>query len=284
MGTSIHTNKKRISAYALILFALLITVMMTLSACNGGETTEPGLSTLRVGAAPAPHAEILHYVVPAMLEKGIQLEVVEYTDFLVPNTALDAGDIDANFFQHMPYLETFNEENGTDLSPVTGVHFEPLGIYPGRLSSFENIPEDAQLAIPSDPTNGARALNLLEREGLITLDPGAGLAATPRDITDNPYNVHIVEVEAPQLPRILPDVDFAVINGNYALESGIDFADALAIEDRNSPAAQRYTNYLVARANMVNDDYIQALAEVLNSNAVRSFIETRYHGRVVPTF
>ena len=268
----------------LVLSSVLMVVAFALTACDGSETSEPGLSTLRVGAAPAPHAEILHYVAPAMLEQGIQLEVVEFTDFVMPNTALDAGDIDANFFQHLPYLETFNQENGTDLSPVTGVHFEPLGIYPGRLSTFDDMPEDVQLAIPSDPTNGARALNLLEREGLITLNPEAELTATLRDIIDNPYNIHIVEVEAPQLPRILPDVDFAIINGNYALESGIDFATALAIEDRNSPAAQRYTNYLVARANMVNDDYIQALAETLNSNAVRSFIETRYHGRVVPTF
>ncbi|MCL2379189.1 MAG: MetQ/NlpA family ABC transporter substrate-binding protein [Coriobacteriia bacterium] len=250
---------------------------------NGdADTAEP--VTLVVGATPVPHAEILEFVGEKLREEGIEIEVTVYTDFVLPNMALDAGEIDANFFQHLPYLESFGEENGTDLTPITGIHFEPLGLYPGQSDDLDNIPNDAQIAIPSDPTNGARALNLLESAGIITLDPDAGLLATSRDITGNPHNVEIVEAEAPQLPRTLPDVDFAVINGNVALQAGIDFDTVLITEDRESEAALTYTNLLVAQTERADDPAILRLAEVLNSEEVRNFILEQYEGRVVPTF
>jgi len=242
------------------------------------------LPTLTVGATPAPHAEILEFLRQAMRDEGIELSIVEYTDYVLPNTALDAGELDVNFFQHLPYLESFNEENGTDLSPVVGVHFEPLGLYPGQTDSLEDISQGAKIAIPSDPTNGARALNLLQAADLITLEADAGLFATPRDIVENKYDLDVVEVEAAQLSRVLPDLDFAVINGNYALESGLDFDSALAVEGKDSEAAARYTNYLVARTDRVDDEAIQKLGALLNSEVIRTFIEERYEGRVVPTF
>ena len=272
---------------------MMVFALMGLVGCDGTgtddavdtgpvESAEP--ITLTVGATPAPHSEILEFLKPKLAEDGIDLEIVVYTDFVLPNNALAAGDIDANYFQHVPFLQSFNDENGTDLSAVRGVHFEPLGIYPGRAASIDDLEAGSEIAIPADPTNGARALNLLEAAGIIVLEEAAGLFATPRDIAENPFDVTIREVEAAQLPRILPDVDLAVINGNFALEAGLAFEDAIQVEDKESEAAQAYTNYLVTNTDRVNEAAIQTLGEWLNSEEVRTFILERYEGRVVPTF
>lgn len=284
---------KRNRLLALLLALALALSLTALIGCNGdgADDADTGdaaadqeLTTLVVGATPVPHAEILEFLQDKLREEGIDLQVTVYTDFVLPNLALDAGEIDANFFQHLPYLETFSEENGTDLTPIAGIHFEPLGLYPGQTDSLDDIAQNAQVAIPNDPTNGARALNLLEAAGLITLDPDAGLLATSRDIVDNPYNLEVIEAEAAQLPRTLPDVDFAVINGNVALQAGLDFDTVLAAEDKESEAAITYTNILVAQTERANDEAILKLAEALNSQEVHDFIIERFEGRVVPTF
>jgi len=288
-----HFNRKLRLVLIAALAMMMVFALMGLVGCDGTgtddavdtgpvESAEP--ITLTVGATPAPHSEILEFLKPKLAEDGIDLEIVVYTDFVLPNNALAAGDIDANYFQHVPFLQSFNDENGTDLSAVRGVHFEPLGIYPGRAASIDDLEAGSEIAIPADPTNGARALNLLEAAGIIVLEEAAGLFATPRDIAENPFDVTIREVEAAQLPRILPDVDLAVINGNFALEAGLAFEDAIQVEDKESEAAQAYTNYLVTNTDRVNEAAIQTLGEWLNSEEVRTFILERYEGRVVPTF
>ena len=243
--------------------------------------------TLVVGATPTPHAQILEQVVDVLYEEGIILEIVEFTDFILPNLALNDGELHANYFQHVPYMESFNNEHGTEIVPVEGggIHYEPLGIYPGRSDDLNNVPEGAIIAIPNDVTNAARALNLLEANGLITLAEGAGLLATSRDIEDNPHNIEIYEVAAAQLARILPDVDFAVINGNFALQAGLTVEnDALAAEDPESPAAQTYMNVVAVRAGDEDNPVIRRLVEVIQSEEIRQFILENYQGAVVPLF
>jgi len=265
---------------ALTLFAVVV-----LTACGDDAADSSGdLERLVVGAVAVPHAEMLDFLSYELRGKGIALEIEVYADYLLPNIALDAGEIDANFFQHKPYLESFNMENGTTLRPVRSVHFEPLALYPGITDSLDDIPQGATVAIPRDPTNGARALNLLHDAGLITLSPNAGFYASAHNIDVNDFDLQIVEAEAAQLPVLLPEVNFAVINGNYALENGLSFDTVLAVEEKASEAASRYANYLVTRADKVDDLAIQKLAEVLNSEELRNFIESRYRGRVVPTF
>ena len=195
------------------------------------------LEKMVVGASPAPHAEILEAAKPLMAEKGYDLQVMIYSDYVQPNNALDAGDLDANYFQHLPYLESFNEQHGTKLVSAAAIHYEPFGIYAGKTASLEEVADGAVVAVPNDVTNEARALLLLEAQGLITLKEGAGLEATKNDIAENPKNLEIMEVEAAQIPRVLPDVDLAVINGNYAIEAGLKVSDALAIEDAESISA-----------------------------------------------
>ncbi|MCL2525553.1 MAG: MetQ/NlpA family ABC transporter substrate-binding protein [Coriobacteriia bacterium] len=265
------------------LFAMAVGIFA--AGCSHPESSEPGeLVKLRVGASPSPHAEILDFLTYQLRGEGIELEIVVFDDFVMPNVALQDAQIDANFFQHLPYLEDYNSEHGTDLTPLVGVHFEPLGIYPGTSAALDDVPEEGRVAIPSDPTNGARALNLLEAAGLISLREGVDLYATPRDIVDNDRHLQIVEVEAAQLPAIRADVDLAVINGNYALESGIEFDTALAAEQRDSSAAVKYTNFLVVRPDRSADSHILTLARLLNSSELRDFINDHYRGRVVPTF
>ena len=245
-----------------------------------GETV-----TLVVGATPTPHAQILEQVVDVLYEEGIILDIVEFTDFVLPNLALNDGELHANFFQHRPYMTNFNEEHGTNVVPVGGVHYEPLGVYPGRSNDLNNIPDGAIIAIPNDVTNAARALNLLEANGLITLAEGAGLLATSRDIEYNPHNIEIYEVAAAQLARVLPDVDFAVINGNFALQAGLTVErDALASEDPESAAADAYMNVIAARAGYEDNPVILRLVEVVQSEEIRQFILDNYQGAVVPLF
>ena len=248
------------------------------------ETSELAGPTL-TAAAPTPHAEILNVAKEVLSEQGIDLEVVEFSDYVQPNLVTESGEVDANYFQHTPYLDSFNEENGTHLVSVGAVHYEPFGIYPGKSDDLANIADGATVGEPNDATNEARALQLLAARGLITVRDGAGLTATVNDITDNPHNLQIKEIEAAQLPRTVQDVDFAVINGNYAMEAGFSVGkDALATEDASSEAAQTYANVLVVKEGRENDPAIQALYAALTSDKVKDYINSTYDGAVVPIF
>ncbi len=250
---------------------------------ESSETAATGeLETVTVGASPAPHAEILEAAKDAMAAKGYDLEIVEYVDYVQPNLALESGDLDANYFQHITYLEDFNAERGTHLVSAGSIHYEPFGIYAGKTASLEELADGAQVAVPNDATNEARALLLLEAQGLIKLQDGAGLAATKNDIVENPKNLDIVEIEAAQIPRSLSSVDVAVINGNYAIDAGLSVADALAVEASDSEAAEKYANVVAVQEGHENDPAIQALVEVLKSDEIKDFIETTYAGAVVP--
>lgn len=249
------------------------------------EAKEPAeLTELTVGASPAPHAEILEAARPVLEEKGYALKIVEYTDYVQPNLALEAGDLDANYFQHYPYLEQFNAKNGTKLASAGKIHYEPFGIYGGKTAALEELPEGAKVAVPNDATNEARALLLLEAQGLIKLTEGVGLNATKIDIVENEKNLEILEIEAAQLPRSLQDVDIAVINGNYAIDAGLKVSDALAVEASDSVAADTYGNVVAVREGQEGDEAVQALLEALTSDTVKSFMETTYEGAVVPLF
>jgi len=264
------------------------TVADTATQESTGETTAAEtpaeLKEIVVGASPAPHAEILEAVAPVLEENGYKLVIKEYTDYVQPNLALDAGDLDANYFQHYPYLEQFNEENGTNIVSVAAVHYEPFGIYAGKTATLADIADGAKVAVPNDATNEARALLLLEAQGLIGLTEGAGLNATKVDIAENPKNLNILEVEAAQIPRSLQDVDIAVINGNYAIDAGLKVADALAVEASDSEAATTYGNILAVQEGSENDEAINALVEALSSDEAKTFMETTYNGAVVPLF
>lgn len=259
------------------LIALLISLLVisTLSAC-----TSSNAKVIKVGASPAPHAEILELIKPLLAKKGYTLEIVEFTDYVLPNTTLQEGDLDANYFQHVPYLEYFNEKNGTTLVSVLAVHFEPLGLYPGKSSTIESIPDGATIAVPNDATNEHRALNLLASLGWITLDPAVTEGATVQNIIANPKNLTIVEIVAENLVNTLQDVDYAVINGNYALEA--DITDSVLItEDKDSVAAQTYANILAVKAGNEDDAKTKALIEALSSDEVKTFIEETYYPVVI---
>ena len=249
------------------------------------ETSELAGTTLKVAASPTPHAEILNVAKDILAEQGITLEVVEFSDYVQPNLVTESGEVDANYFQHTPYLESFNEENGTHLVSVGAIHYEPFGIYPGKSNDLANIADGATIAVPNDTTNEARALQLLAAQGLITVRDGAGLTATVNDITENPHNLQIEEIEAAQLPRTVQDVDLAVINGNYAMEAGFSVGkDALATEDASSEAAQTYANVLVVKEGNENNPAIQALLKALQSDEVKNYIDQTYDGAVVAIF
>lgn len=253
-------------------------------AADGSAASQDAPTVIKVGASPTPHAEILEQVKEALAEEGYELEIVEYTDYVLPNTDLQAGELDANYFQHVPYLEDFNEENGTDIVSAAGIHFEPLGIYSGKTKSLDAIADGAKIAVPNDATNEARALLLLESEGVITLKDGVGLEATVNDIAENPSNIEFVEVEAAAAPATLAEVDFVVINGNYALSAGLTADDVVAAEDPDSLAAETYANIVAVKAGSENDPRVRALIKALTSDAVRAFIEQEYAGAVVTVF
>ena len=240
---------------------------------------------LSVGATPAPHAEILEQCIPILAEQGIELEVVPFNDYVIPNTATESGQIDANYFQHVLYLGDFNEQNGTHLVAVEKIHYEPFGIYAGKTASLDALEDGATIAVPNDGTNEARALLLLEAQGLIKLKEGVGLTATKLDIEENPRDFDIQEIEAAQLPRSLGSVDVAVINGNYAIDAGLKASDALAFEDGESDVIQNnYANVLVVKEGNENNEAVLALTAALKSDAIKTFIEETYEGAVVPLF
>ncbi len=242
------------------------------------------LQKITVGASPAPHAEILRAAKDVLAQKGYELEILEYVDYIQPNLALESEDLDANYFQHLPYLESFNEENGTKLVSAASIHYEPFGIYAGKASSLEELADGATVAVPNDTSNEARALLLLEAQGLIKLKEGADLTVTKNDIVENPKNLNLYEVEAAQIPRVVEDVDIAVINGNYAIEAGFKVSEALAVEDSESIAATTYGNVIAVREGHENDENIAALVEALTSDEVKAYIESTYEGAVVPLF
>lgn len=244
------------------------------------ETAEP--KKITVAATAVPHAEILEQVKEDLKTKGYDLEIVVFSDYVQPNLVVEAGDIDANFFQHKPYLDDFNKENKTNIVPVAVVHYEPLGIYPGKSNDLANIPDGASIAVPNDTTNEARALLLLEANGLIKVKEGAGLTATKNDIVENPHNIEIVELEAAQVARVAGETDFVVLNGNYALDAGFNVAtDALAKEEQDSEAAQVYANILCVKAGNEEREDIKALIDALKSDKVKQFIADTYQGAVI---
>ncbi len=270
------------------LFVLLMAVVLVF-AVSGLAFAADDVVSLKVGASPAPHAEILEAAADVLLEKGIKIEVVEFTDYVLPNTALEDGSLDANYFQHTPYLDDFNasySENNDKwitLVPLLPMHFEPMGVYGGKTAKLEDLQEGATIAVPNDATNEARALLLLEAQGLIKVEEGKGLSATAKDIVDNPKNIKLLEIEAAQLPRTLMDVDFAVINGNYAIDAGLKAEDMLAQEATDSEAAQLYANVIVVRG---DDDreILKTFAEALQCEEIKSFMLENYAGAVVPMF
>lgn len=253
----------------------------TTSNANSNTDSSTKMTKIVVGATPNPHAEILNVVKPILAKEGVDLEIKEFTDYVTPNTALVDKQIDANFFQHVPYLEDFEKKNNVKLVPLVKVHVEPMGAYSKKIKSKDELKDGATVAVPNDATNEGRALLLLQKEGLIKLKDPNGLTQTPRDIVDNPKHLKIVELEAPQLPRTLQDVDLAIINTNFALEANLNpLKDAIFMEDKNSP----YANVLVVRQDNQNDPAIQKLAKALNSDEVKKFIEDKYKGAIVPAF
>ncbi len=279
--------KKYLSILLVLVLALAFSV-----GCQQAEEAPPAddnngedLTKIVVGATPVPHAEILAAVKDQLAEEGYELEIREFVDYIQPNMAVESKELDANFFQHKPYLDNFNAENNTNLVSVAAIHYEPLGIYPGKTTSLEDLADGASIAVPNDPTNEARALLLLETVGLIKIKEDAGLNATVTDIIENPKNLKILEIEAAQLARSLPDVDLAVINGNYALQAGFTVEkDALAKEEKDSIAAETYANIIAIRAGDEEREEIKALVKALMSDDVKTFIEGKYEGAVVPKF
>ena len=263
-----------------IALILALTLALSLAACGGSADDK----TIKVGATPAPHAEILEVIKEELAKEGWTLEIVEFDDYIIPNTSLEEGALDANYFQHITYMNGFNDEHGTHLVSASEIHYEPFGMYAGKSASIDALPDGAQIAVPNDATNEARALLLLQQVGLITLKDGAGINATKADIVANPKNIEIVETKAELLTTTLQDVDMAVINGNYAIDAGLKIADALAVEAADGAAAQAYVNVLAVKEGNENSEKIQALVKALKTDAVKAFIESTYAGAVVPMF
>ena len=317
MKNATRNKRKWLVAAAAAAFAALLAVGLT--ACGGGASSSASASgsassasasassaasseagsaassaassaaasddkTITVAATPTPHAEILNDAVAPLLEKqGYKLVVKEFNDYVLPNTATEEGEVDANYFQHIPYLETFNVENGTHLVSVAAVHYEPFGLYAGKTATLADLPDGASVAVPNDTTNEARALLLLEQEGLIKLNADAGVTATVSDITDNPKNLKIQELEAATIPNVLQDVDIAAINSNYALGAGLSVSkDALAVEDANGTAAQTYKNIIVVREGNEASDKVKALVSAVQDPSIAQYINDKYDGAVLP--
>ncbi len=240
--------------------------------------------TIKVGANITPHSEILEQAKPILAEQGITLEIVQLEDSITPNTGVIEGSLDANYFQHVPYLEQFNLENGSDLVSIGAVHYEPFGVYAGRVSDLSQLPDGAVVAVPNNVTNEARALLLLDQEGIITLKEDAGINATVADITENPKNIEFKELAPEQLVHALPDVDVAVINGNYAIEGGLSVKDALAVEANDGLAAKTYGNIIATSKDKANDEALKALVSVLQGKEISDYINSTYDGAVVPLY
>lgn len=264
------------------LVVTVITAALALSVLTGcGGKKDDG--TITVAASATPHAEILEQVKPILAEQGYTLEVTVFNDYVQPNQVVESGEYDANYFQHRPYLDSFNEEQGTHLVEAGAIHYEPFGIYPGTKNDLGAIAEGDVIAVPNDTTNEARALLLLQDNGMLTLKANVGLEATVRDIEDNPYNVEIQELEAAQVPRVKDEVAFVVLNGNYAMEAGFSVAkDAVAYEQSDSEAAKTYVNVIAVKEGNENNAGIEALVDALKSDTVKEYINNTYDGGVIP--
>lgn len=263
------------------LLTLLVAVMIV-SVLFTGCKKDKSATELKIGATPEPHAEMLKLVVDDLAKEGIKLTVVEFTDYVTPNEALESEQIDANFFQHLPYMDSFNAERGYHLVNAGGIHIEPFALYSKKVSKIEDIPEGASIAIPNDPTNEGRALLLLQSAGLIKLDEKAGITATPLNVIENAKNLKFKEIEAASLPRVLADVDAAIINGNYAIPAGLSAnKDGLLVEGADSP----YVNIITVKDGNQEKDSIKALVKALQSEEIKAFVAERYpNGEVVPAF
>lgn len=261
---------------AITLFAAAtLTLAAAVSAAAEGKIT--------VAASPTPHAEILTEAQSILEEEGWELEIIEYTDYVQPNEVVASGEIDCNYFQHQPYLDEYNAEKGTDLVSVGGIHYEPFGIYPGTKSSLDDLEDGDVIAVPNDTTNEARALLLLQDNGLITLADGAGLTATVNDIEENPLNLEILELAAEQVSRYTDEAALVVLNGNYALDAGFSVGqDSIAYEASDSEAAKTYVNIVAVKEGNEDNEGVQALVEVLKSDAIKDFINETYDGAVIP--
>lgn len=263
--------------------AILVTgalIAGTLTGCGGSSKDD---KVIKVAASATPHSEILEQVKPVLEEKGYDLQVTVFDYYVQPNEVVESGEFDANYFQHIPYLNSFNEEKGTHLVNAGGIHYEPFGIYPGTKASLDEVADGDSIAVPNDTTNEARALLLLQDNGLITLKDDAGLEATVNDIVDNPHNLEIVELEAAQVPRVVGEVAFVVLNGNYALEAGYSVAkDSIAYESTDSEAAKTYVNVIAAKEGNEDSAKIKALVEALKSDAIKTYINDTYDGAVIP--
>ena len=264
----------------IIAIVLALTLALSLAACGGKADAK----TIKVGATPAPHAEILEIIKEDLAKDGWTLEIVEFDDYVLPNTALSEGQLDANYFQHITYMNNFNVEYSIEMVSAAGIHYEPFGLYAGKTASIEALADGAQIAVPNDATNEARALLLLEQVGLIKLAEGVGINATKADIVENAKNIEIVEMKAELLTTTLQDVDMAVINGNYAIGAGLKVANALAVEAADGTAADAYQNVITVMKGHENDEKIQALVNALKSDAVKAYMEKTYEGAVVPLF
>ena len=285
-NTSISRRSLIASAFA----GLGVVALGGLTACGGSSTAAEGSTaadstTLTVAASPTPHAEILNdFAAPLLAKEGIELKVKEYTDYIQPNKDTTSGAVDANYFQHITYLENYNAENGTDLVSAGLIHYEPFAVYAGTSNDLDAIADGATIAVPNDPTNEGRALLLLQDLGLITLSDPENLEATPKDIKDNPHNIKFQELEAAALPRALSSVDFAVINGNYAIEAGYHVADALAHESSDSLAVEKYANIICVAKGSEDSEAVKALVEVLTSEDFADYLEENYGEDVLPAF
>lgn len=267
------------------LTGVLLAGLLAGCGAKGGDSKKEGEDSkvVEVAASATPHAEILEEAKPLLKEKGYELDIKVFDDYVQPNEVVESGDFDANYFQHTPYLESFNEEKGTHLVVAGEIHYEPFGIYPGTKKSLDEIAEGDKIAVPNDTTNEARALLLLQDNGIITLKKDAGLEATVNDIEENPHNVEIVELEAAQVARVVDEAAYVVLNGNYALEAGYSVGkDALAYEKSDSEAAKTYVNIIAVKKGNEEQKGIKALVEVLKSDEIKKFIEEKYDGAVIP--
>ena len=252
---------------------------------SSSDTKKEETKKIVIGASPSPHADILKVAKKELKKEGYELEIKEYSDYVQPNTALESGDLDANYFQHKPYLDDFNKKKKTHLVSAGMIHYEPFGIFPGKTKTLKDLKKGATVAVPNDTTNEARALLLLQDQGLIKLKDGAGLTATKKDIVENKKDLAIKEIEAAQIPRSLKDVDIAVVNGNYALQAGLKVnKDALATEDADSVGAKTYGNIVAVKKGNEKLAATKALIKALKSDTVKKYIKDKYDGAVVPLF
>lgn len=272
-------KRRNIVSIAIVLSLVIGSIALT--GCGGNDGDD---KTIKVGASPAPHAEILKEVKAELEKDGYKLEIVEFQDYVQPNKALDAGDIDANYFQHKPYMDEFNAKQETELVSIGAIHYEPLGLYQGEKKSLDELDEGDKIAVPNDTTNEARALLLLESEGLIKLKKDAGLTATKQDVVENPKKLEIVELEAAIIPRSMSSVAMGVINGNYALSAGIKEETAITFESSDSEAAKTYANIIAVKKGNEDSEKSKALFKVMTSDKIKKFIEKKYGKAVVPVF